>query len=204
MSKDQFFQTLASMIIKAVGEGFNTTQLISEYAKASRGYTRTVLSRGAKVGTILKMKDPEDKRRNLYDPTDEPFQHFRFTLRIIDTSSLRVNKHAWDFQEDIEATVSGIVPIGTTEEDIRSKLTDELKVKMLVMLEDEGIFLTHIPLDRITFKKAEDKGISGVALESFTDKPSDELKVEIVFTNNIGKVYIFTDKIQTRLSEFGK
>ena len=188
----------SDLIKKQLGQKM-TVKKIAELVNASVSWTRELLNRGLKEGLFSKEKDPNDKRRNIWSILYK-YRRYTFTLRIIDTNSAGKKKHRWDVSEDTEMTIKGVVPISMNEEDIRKKLKEDLRLKSLQMLASEGIL--NIPESRIIIKEAEDKGISGVSLDEFTDSFDNENKVEVVFTNNIGSVYVYKDKIQKRLDEF--
>ena len=141
-------------------------------------------------------------RFNLYS-LKAKYQEFTYTLRVISTSS-KNPRHKWD--ADLEITVSGTAPIGTNERQIRDAHKQTLIDKALEICSNTNPPILMIPENRIQFAEFGKHGISGIEM----GKPTNEFKrsndVELVFTNNIGKIYNKRDGLygsyQKRIDEY--
>ena len=184
------------LILDAIVRGAITMLAIQNVVKAKESTFYYSVNRLRDLGLIT-ITGERGKRKFM---EKGEFQDFTYTLRLIGTNKAN-SIHSWDFTEDIETTLKGTVPIGTTEEEISDIYFDNLFGKTMESLFSEGILL-GVPFERVKIKDFAKRGISGIELGTATKKFDNKPKIEIVFTNNIGRVYIFDNSIQTTLEDF--
>lgn len=133
------------------------------------------------------------------------FRKFRYTIRVLEThTNKRTRKQEWN--ADLEATLIGMCPINYNEKMIRDKFRETLFDKMMEICSNTTPAILPIPLRLIDIEDMASKGISGVELGEIVTHYDPHMDIEVVFTNNIGRIYDkkdgLSDKMQTRLDQF--
>jgi len=204
MIETPYAQSITDSILLVVEEiGSVNRRQIAELIPTSVSYISTVLNRALQKGTVEKSIDPDDRRVSIWDFVGKKFRNFIFTLRVIETSSTAKRKNEWGGSLDVEASISGTVAGNKTEDQIKNMFKKELKEQMLMILSEQNPPVLTIPEDRIKVDVKETaSGISGVELGDFTDEMENDNKIDILFTNNIGKRYAYDKNINTRIDQF--
>lgn len=134
------------------------------------------------------------------------YREFRYTLRVIDThTNPRTRQHKWD--ADLEITMKGVAPIQYDEKMIRDTFREKLFERGLVICSNtEPPILMGVPAELIEIEDMASRGVSGVELGKEVKEYDPNQEVELVLTNNIGRVYDkamgLYDSYQMRLDEY--
>ena len=141
----------------------------------------------------------------------DQFKEFTYTLRISGTNK-KGSKHAWETQQNLEAGITGTVPINFTEDQVKEKIKDDLFETTRQILDDKGVLPKYkidgsiaVDDDDIIWGDA-DRGISGIEFGDTKEKYDSNVEIEVMYRNVEGTLYDkgsgFSAKAQKTLDEW--
>ena len=207
-----FFKQAKSEIIQLLKDFPNgwikltdiTTNIRDAFGRPKPSTRRTISALARDLKYIKRRygigKVPKGERQQYgYFGKESPFRLWRISFKLVQTSSLKP-KQSWSSAMNLEAHADGLASNEYTKQDVLDVVKSPFFSAILDTLADENppiILYTALNPDRDVFIDVS------VLNETPLDTSYDPVwKGEIVFTNNIGKLYIFPLTFKIRESKW--